>query len=623
MTRGGRVPDQANQKRRETMVAEAARLGIELLGDLAPEAVAARGMGRLGTAAGVDRVYYFELYHDPATGQRLGNQRFEWVAPGIEPQIDNPDLQALALDTFFPSMMVDLERGQIAGGSVSELPDAERSILDPQGIQSILLVPMLLEGRLHGVLGFDAVRSLRDWTPVESSVLMIVAAALGVSLQRQRVEHLVRHDPLTRLPNRGYLYERLCHEIDRGRAQQGRVTTIFINIDRFKSLNDSLGHPVGDRALQEISQRLRREVGQDELLARVGGDEFVLASSSRVDPAEVAELAQRFIDAIGEPMVIDDREVYVGASVGIACFPADADDAQSLMRNAGIAMSRAKAAGRGQSCFYSGRMNDHAVAALELDTRIRKALAQGRMHLAYQPQVSLRTGEVVGAEALLRVHDEHDTLIPTATVIAHAEATGSILRLGQWVVGEACRQMAEWSRQGRYSLGVSVNVSARQFFSGDLLDNVATALAEHGVAPARLEIELTETVLMDDPAHAAEILLELSALGVRLALDDFGSGYSSLSYLMRFPIDRLKVDGDFVADLPGNTRAGSIAAAIIDLAHRLDLDVVAEGVETGEQLEFLRDLGCDEMQGYLFSRPVVAEEFPRLLGKSLPVFDPA
>ncbi len=452
---------------------------------------------------------------------------------------------------------------------------------------------------------------------------------VGVSTDISRLKrteetlaHLAHYDPLTDLPNRLLFQSRLEHALE-GAPQYGRrVAVLLLDLDRFKDVNDSLGHPAGDELLQKVSARVRQHLREDETMARLGGDEFALLLEHLADTQDAAVLAQDVVALLAMPFRLDaGREVYLGGSIGISLFPDDGTNATDLLRNADTALYQAKENGRNQFCFYTGNMNVDTLARLELESALRSAEERGELVLHFQPKVDLRTGQVCGAEALLRWRREGFGLVSPLNFIPAAERTGLIIAIGAWVIDDACRQIRAWMDEGLVCTPISVNVSARQFFAGNLESIVARALEKYGVEACCLDLELTESMLMERPEETVLQLQKLKAIGVTLSLDDFGTGYSSLAYLSRFPIDTLKIDQSFVRDIVTEHTAATIAVSIIALAHRMQLRVVAEGVETETQLGYLSMNHCDEMQGYFFSRPIPAHEYAALVraGKSLPV----
>jgi diguanylate cyclase (GGDEF)-like protein/PAS domain S-box-containing protein len=716
---------------REQAMQLAARSTLSLLrnpsaGEAIPEVLA-----RIGQGLDVDRAYLFEV-HDDRDGHPLCSMRFEWVHEGVSSEIDNPEMHDLPMEVLLPHWLPECRVGRSVGGNTSELPQPERGIMEAQAIQSVLVVPVLFNEKFWGFLGFDAVRSAREWTATEDSVLRIIGAALAAAIERQRIDeklrqsakvfestrdgvmitdldgrivqvnaafsaisgygadevlgqtprllrsgrqdraffadlwdgvrrlgywqgevwnrrrngeiypqwlsistvfddrgqpshyvgvgtditqlkrseqqlqHLAHHDPLTGLPNRLLGQSRLEHALQRCSRHGGRLGVVFLDLDGFKHINDSLGHPIGDSVLTEIARRLQQRLRSEDTLARLGGDEFLLVLEDLAAPADAANIARKLLDALQLPLALDGRELFVTASIGIAMYPDDGSSWSELIRNADTAMYQAKAAGRDQFCFYTADMNANALAQLELEAALRQGLAQQRFELHYQPKVELDSGRTVGFEALLRMRDARGELLQPDSFIPLAERSGLIVPIGAWVLEAACREARRWHDDGHVDMTIAVNVSTCQFRSPEFAEHVRRALESSGLPGHALELELTESVLMDNPDHTVERLLALKRSGVRLALDDFGTGYSSLGYLLRLPIDSLKIDRSFVDGLGRDAHAIDIVHSIIGLARRMRLRVVAEGVETEAQLISLRDYGCDEIQGFLLSRPLSA-----------------
>lgn len=436
-----------------------------------------------------------------------------------------------------------------------------------------------------------------------------------------KLRHLAHFDLLTDLPNRVLLELRLEHALERAQRHGHGVAVLVMDLDRFKNINDSLGHASGDSLLQAIAQRLQGRLRAEDTLARLAGDQFVAVMEGLVDFRDAERMARDLQALLAAPFVMqEDREAYVTASVGISVCPEDGCTAAVLLDKATTAAHRAKELGGGQLSYYTGELNHQALAALELDGALRRALERGEFVLHYQPKVDLVSGRISGAEALVRWQRPDHGLVPPLQFIPLAERSGLIVPLGAWVIDEACRQMRVWSNTGLSGLSVAINVSARQFRGDDLEATISSALARHAIEPQHLMLELTESMLMERPDETVQRLTGLKKLGIRLSLDDFGTGYSSLGYLSRFPIDQLKIDRSFVNDIVTDPSSAIIATSVIALAHRMGIEVVAEGVETEPQLGYLRKNLCDKMQGFLFSKPVPADEFCELLrqDKSLP-----
>jgi diguanylate cyclase (GGDEF)-like protein len=434
-----------------------------------------------------------------------------------------------------------------------------------------------------------------------------------------RLAHQATHDPLTGLPNRSLLIERLDRALTRARRHHRRVAVLFLDLDHFKVVNDSLGHSLGDRLLVAISERLALALRPGDTVARFGGDEFVVLCEDVSDESDAVAVAERVDRAVSGRFMIDDTEVFVGVSIGIAC-PIDVDvDPETLIRDADAAMYRAKDRGRARWELFDNAMRASAVDRLDIENALRRALERHELRIYYQPVVDLRTGAIDGIEALLRWEHPERGLLNPDDFIGVAEETGLIVPIGSWVLDQACRQVQRWQAEvpGLDPLRLSVNLSGRQLGNTQLVADVATVLGETGIDPALVELEITESVLMDDVEMSQETLTRLHELGVKLAIDDFGTGYSSMSYLRRFPVDLLKVDRSFVESLDDQSEEGSgdsaIVTAIVTLAHTLGLSAVAEGVESAAQLAMLRQIGCDRAQGFYMARPGTDHEIGQLL----------
>ena len=435
-----------------------------------------------------------------------------------------------------------------------------------------------------------------------------------------QLSYLAHHDALTGLPNRTLFNDRLEQAMIEAERHERLLAVVFLDLDRFKDVNDTLGHEAGDLLLKGVAERLLGAVRRGDTVARLSGDEFtlVLADMSHVDDA--ARVARKILDVFAQPFHIAGRDLFVSASLGLTLFPFDTRAAQELLRYADVAMYRAKEAGRNSYQFYTAEMTTKAVERIGMENDLRLALKRGEFVLHYQPIVSCSDGRIIGVEALVRWQSPDHGLVPPLRFIPLAEETGLIEPLGEWVLHTACAQLGRWKSAGFPELRMAVNISVRQFRRGGLAQVIAQALTAAGIAPRQLELEITESVLAQGK-EAEELLREVSATGVQFSIDDFGTGYSSLSYLKRFPIDTLKIDQSFVRDIPGDANDSAIAMAIIVMAHSLDIGVIAVGVETAEQRLFMKRHGCNAMQGYFFSRPLPAEELTLLLenGSLLPV----
>ncbi|MCB1627378.1 MAG: EAL domain-containing protein [Xanthomonadales bacterium] len=840
-----------------------------------PEAAIAKVLAQLGEGTAADRVYLFENREDSTHGEIYSSQRYEWVRDGIEAQIDNPDLQNLPLRQYYSRWVGLLSADQVICGRIDEFPPDERALLESQGILSLLVVPIILDNRFWGFLGFDSVSRERNWRSSEERVLRIAAYALGAFIEEmravdrlqlgeerlrmtleavqagawvwdraagtalwshehyqmfeidaegdtvdnetwrqrihpadlpaversieiavekgrpmdieyrvqlpqkgerwmhsrgnvirdergdvtgmvgivldvserhtsedrlrlsaavidatrdgvlvtdltpairsvnrafceitgyaesevlgqdprlldsgrhdgamverllqrlqeqgywqgelwirdklgaahpewttinavrdeqgrvqhyvavltdvsrlkqteERLQRLAHFDPLTDLPNRLLAQSRLDQCLRRADPERDRIAVLFIDLDGFKTVNDSLGHDLGDQLLVGIAKRFDAQLGENHMLARLGGDEFLLVIESIDSPAEAALAAQNLLQVFDEPYFLPGgHEVYASASVGIALYPSDGRQSGDIIRNADTAMYQAKASGRSTYQFYTAELTRTANERLALHGQLRRALLNDEFQLYYQPLMRVSDGAVIGVEALVRWFPPGGGMVLPARFIGVTEETGLILPLGDWVLRNACRQMVQWQAEGLSGLRLAVNLSARQLQQPGVVWQLQDVLEETGLAAASLELELTESSLMEGGEQAVDTLVALRALGVTLAIDDFGTGYSSLAYLKRFPVHTLKIDRSFVEDLSARSSEGEIAAAIIALSRSLRLDVLAEGVERSEQLDFLQRHGCDYYQGYMASRPLPAEQMAQWLREHRPVF---
>ena len=436
----------------------------------------------------------------------------------------------------------------------------------------------------------------------------------------RRIHRLAYYDALTHLPNRTLFQDRLHTALLQAERHQQWVVLMFLDLDRFKPINDSLGHAAGDRMLKEVAERLSLCVSDDDTVARMGGDEFTLLLPGQKDREkalkQAIQVAEQILSSLARPFTLEGREFFVTASIGVALSPQDGAELSQLMKNADTAMYHAKEMGKNNFQFYQAEMNARALERLELESDLRRAIEQEEFILHYQPQFTGDGRRLTGAEALLRWQHPKRGLIPPAEFVPVLEELGLVAQVGDWLLEQACLQLRAWHRDKVRVPKISVNLSARQFADGQLGERIAGILADTGIAPACLELELTESILMSDVSQAMQILQGLKRLGLAIAVDDFGTGYSSLNYLKQFPIDVLKIDRSFVDGLPHGEQDAQIARAIIAMAHSLNLMVIAEGVESHEQLEFLREHGCDEVQGFLFGRPVPADQFAALFASN-------
>ncbi len=498
-----------------------------------------------------------------------------------------------------------------------------RDFMVSQAIVSAMSLPLKAGNRILGALTVyshavdtfrpDEVRVAEELADNLAYGIMALRAEQARRKYAQQLEYHAGHDILTGLPNRALLQDRLNQAIAYASRYYLPIWVLFIDLDRFKMVNDSLGHNAGDTVLNAIATRLQFTVRETDTVARLGGDEFLVVLPERDDECLTTGVVQRIMDAVSRPLKVDGHEFAIGCSIGVAAYPNDGIDPETLIRNADIAMYRAKETGRNNFQFYTATMNERLLERLRIENDLRNAVERGEFVLHYQPQIDLQSGRMVGAEALIRwQHPTLGTLMPMR-FISLAEETGMIVPIGGWVMRAACAQAREWQDAGLGRLRIAVNLSARQFLQQDLVQSIAGMLEETGLAADCLELELTESLVMTDIDRAIDTLNKLKALGVHLSLDDFGTGYSSLSYLKRLPFDSLKIDQSFVRDITEESGGDAIVASIISLAHNLKRHVIAEGVETREQIDYLRRYGCQHMQGFFFSSPVPSEAMEVLL----------
>jgi diguanylate cyclase (GGDEF)-like protein len=503
---------------------------------------------------------------------------------------------------------------------VTKEPGMQRApFAETAGLVTAMAIPVLTNGDVIAVLEFF-LREARDQDARLMQLVSTLGAQLGVVIQRKRAEErlhfLAHYDPLTGLPNRVLFMDRLNQAIVEAERRSRMVAVVFLDLDRFKTINDSLGHGTGDLFLKDVAERLRRCVREGDTVARLSGDEFTLVLADMAQADDAARVARKVLDNLSLPYRIAGHALFTTGSLGITVFPVDARSVDELLHNADIAMYRAKESGGNTYAFYMAEMTAKAQERLALEGALRHAIEHEEFVLHYQPVVDLHSGEVSGVEALIRWQHPSRGLVSPAEFIPLAEETGLILRLGEWALRAACEQCQN-IRAAHPNLRLAVNVSARQLLQPELTDMIAAILRRTGFDPASLELEITESLLMQNVDTTVDTMHRLGELGLRFSVDDFGTGYSSLAYLKHLPISRLKIDKSFVNDIPADSNDAAIVTAIISMAHDLGLEVVAEGVETKEQLDFLLAHGCDAIQGYYFSRPLPQERLSQWLSSGI------
>jgi diguanylate cyclase (GGDEF)-like protein len=483
-------------------------------------------------------------------------------------------------------------------------------------IAAAYVLPIVSKQRLAGIvmLGYARAADMRAeaYTHVRELADRL-AVTLSAAAHEEQLYRQAHYDTLTELPNRLFLRDQLTLELAQAQRLNRHTGLLFIDLDRFKDINDSFGHSAGDRLLQVVAARMRGCVRETDLVARLGGDEFTVILGNVTSPRDAQIVAENIMRILSEPILLDGRETFVSCSIGVALYPEDARTADELLRKADTAMYRAKQSGRRRYVFFEERMNSEAVERMTLEQDLHRAMGRDEFRMYFQPQVDVRTGQVVGAELLVRWQHPERGLIPPTQFISVAENAGLIEPLGERLLQTACREFGAWIAQGVAPERLAVNVSSRQFRQSNFSDIVRRAIEAANIAPHRLELEITESLLMQDADEVVANFSRLLAMGVRLVIDDFGTGYSSLAYLKRFPIHAVKIDRGFMRDVPASDDAGTLVETIIAMARALRRDVIAEGVETEAQLAFLQERRCFCVQGYYMSEPLPTEEFVRFL----------
>lgn len=705
-----------------------------LLSPREPDSAIQRALKILCEAVDADRIYVFQNHVDAETGEPLVSQRHEWCAISATPQMDNMALQDVRYHPNLSRWYDTLGRGDAIQGVVRGFPDGERAILEPQNVQSILILPIMIEGVFWGLIGFDDCRTERSWAPEAQAILRTAAAGIAaahvrlenderlrlasvvfdsardaiivadtrgrvlavnqglarltgydahelrgrpywmlwaermprqslreisstlaagqswkgefvarrkdgerrtalirisavhdkqgiltnlvgiatdVTLQKEaelRAERLALYDSVTNLPNRALLAQRAELALALAARHDQHAAIVLLDLDRFREINDSLGHETGDALLRQVADRLTKNVRAGDTISRLGGDEFALLLPDS-DQDGALKLADKVLHMFGEPFPLGGHSLRLTSSIGIALSPNDGTSFAELLKNADSALHRAKAEGKNTRIFYDRAMNDATFERLLLEGELREAVRTGDLLVHYQPKVTMLDRGLVGAEALVRWPHPQRGLLAPGDFIPIAESSDLIVALGDCILSEVCRQLAAWRSMGYSPVTVAINLAARHFRRPGLADRVNGMLQAYGVPPELIEVELTESTLLDQRTATLTNLLDLRDLGIRLALDDFGTGYSSLGYLKRLPLDALKIDRSFVRDLVTDPEDRKLAAMVIALGQHLNLDVIAEGVETEKQRRVLVDEGCTLGQGYLFGRPCPADEF--------------
>ncbi len=593
------------------LCADGSELCVEDRGRVIQRDANGRALRMIGTRRDISEL------RSQAEQQRLAATVFEAASEGIV--IMNDRYRVLAVNDACCTLS-GYSREELLGHSVARIAGSPESQRQYETMREALerhghWQGELIETRKSGEVYPQWVQ-LREVRDANGSVTHVVAFVSDLSVRRkieERLRYLTHYDDLTGLANRGLLKERLQEACQRVRRNGRNMAVLYIDLDRFKLLNESLGHEAADALLREVSRRLSQTLGEADTIARLSGDEFVVLLDAYGSLSGLAHLGSRLLQRIRKPIVIGEQELVISASIGVSLLPDNSRDAEVLLRQASTAMQQAKHLGGNTLQFFTDRPQASGMHYLQLENQLRKALEVGQLEVFYQPRLSLADDSLEAAEALVRWRHPQRGLVTPADFIPLAEETGLIIPLGEFVLREACRQARRWQQEGLADIRVSVNLSVKQLRQGNFVSLVRQVLEETGLPPAMLELELTESQLLDDIDNAISISEQLRALGVKLAIDDFGTGFSSLSYLKRFPVDYVKIDRSFISEVEHSTQDAAITRAIIAMVHSLERRVVAEGVETQAQMDFLKANLCDEIQGYLLSPPVPAEQFAELL----------
>ncbi|TBR61099.1 diguanylate cyclase [Westiellopsis prolifica IICB1] len=602
-------------RHRDRLLQAVAEATNYLLTEMNYEKAIEKALAVLGEAAQVHRVYLLENHLHPVTTEMGMTLRFEWRSDSVQSEVtrQNQPNQFAGFNHWYTA----LSQGKSIASLTRELNVTDQAILQDEGILSLLVVPLLLDENFWGVLGLADCSEERQWSRHEESTLLTMAASISGAKRRQQVEEMIRyqalHDLLTGLPNRLLFKEQLARTLPNAIRREESLAVMFLDLDRFKTINDTLGHTLGDQLLQCVAQRLQKSLRAGDIVARWGGDEFIilLADVNYVD--EVAQVAQRILQELETVFNIEENELYISASLGIAMFDEHSPDVETLIQHADAALYHAKDEGRNNFQFYQTSISSKTPEILTLEKSLRHALEREELVVYYQPRINIDTGKITGMEALLRWEHPEMGLVAPSKFIPLAEESGLIIPIGEWVLRTACRQNKAWQDEGLPNLTMAVNLSLKQFRQPKLVQTVAKILDETGLEPHFLELEITETTAIEDLEFTRTVLQQFEEMKVYLSIDDFGTGHSSLSRLQLLPLHNLKIDGSFIRDLTKDVKVAHIIKAIVNLGRSLGLKLTAEGVEKQEELEFLKSINCEDVQGFLFYRPLTAQKATEIL----------
>jgi diguanylate cyclase (GGDEF)-like protein/PAS domain S-box-containing protein len=603
--------------RRDLLLEAVAEATTTLLGEIEFEMAINQALAKMGKTARVNRVCIFENHPHPLSQQPAMSLRYEWTDETVVTAMEQPYWYNQCYDTFAVGQWYEqFLQNQPVLGSCQEYPEAVQGILNQGQMQVFLLMPINLHQQLWGYIGFYA-KQQRQWSSSEHSVLGMMATSISSALQREATEAQIRHralhDTLTDLPNRRLFEQTLQQALQESHYPRYQLAVMFLDLDRFKTINDTLGHGIGDRLLQLLAQRLLDCVQAEGLIARWGGDEFVILLPQLSDLEQINQLADRILESVATVFLLDDNELYVTVSIGITLLNSNNREPEILIRQADAALYQAKELGKNQYYYYSDTLEHQLPQLLILDKNLRQAMARDEFTLYYQPKINTLTRKMEGVEALLRWDHPNMGIVSPGLFIPLAEENGLILPLGEWVLRTACTQNKAWQEAGYAPMTVAVNLSPKQFCQPGLVDRVTRILAETGLESCYLELEITESTAIANLDYTRETLENLREHGIGVSIDDFGTGHSSLNRLQTLPLSGLKIDKSFVDGLATDLKVPHIVRAIITLAQNLGLNVVAEGVENQEQLEFLNEVYCNLVQGYYFYRPVPSADIQEIL----------
>ena len=571
-------------------------------------------LAEIGRFFHVDRTYLFTINHNNDT-MTYSN---EWCNNGINEEVGS--IEEIPLDVF-PWWIDQLNKKKLVYiEDVDYMPEeasAEQEQLHRQNVKSLISVPIMENGKIQAFIGIDSVISTKKWSEENIELLNIMANILSSGMTQieadKQVEFMAYYDNLTKLPNRFLFSERVNQAIELSKRTGKLISIIFIDLDNFKSVNDTIGHKGGDVLLQQVAKRLVGVLRKTDTVARFGGDEFMIMLNNITDYDMVTKIADKIMEIFSETFVVNNQEFLITASAGIAISPIDGEESEILVKNADIAMYKAKAKGKNQYALCSKAMKEEVQMSMELSNDLYRALDRNELVVYYQPQIDLVTKKISGAEALLRWMHPTRGMISPGIFIPIAEKNSLINSIGEWVLREACIQNKKWQDKGLPEINIAINLSAIQILNPKLSSNLANIIKETGLDPKYIELEITESIAIKETNHVIEVLNKLKKIGVSIAIDDFGTEYSSLSRLKMLPIDRIKIDMQFIQGLETNEKDKAITMVIINLAKSLGMNVLAEGVETENQLDFLNQKMCNNVQGYYYYKPMPADEMEKIL----------